>query len=68
MGIRPPSGDDGPRFENTYPYSRHEFSELVRIGILIGAWVCRLGRARIVVEPPAEVKPRGEIGPGAPAT
>ena len=44
-----------PTFEETY--QRHEFSELVRLGIQVGAWLLRmlrLARARHPTRPSAD--------------
>jgi hypothetical protein len=59
------SEDKRPTFEETYP--RYEFSELVRIGLLIGDWIARLRRPRAVATPTTAEPARG-TGPTAPAT
>ena len=36
--------DHPPTFEDTYP--KHEFSVLVRLGVLLGGWIGRRRRVR----------------------
>lgn len=60
------SRDRSPTFEETYP--RYEFSELVRIGILIGASVSGLSRPGRIGAWRAWAALRREKRPAAPAS
>jgi hypothetical protein len=50
--------DARPTFEETYP--KHEFSELVRLGLAMAAWLSRM-RLRAKAPPPAPVA-ENEVG------
>jgi hypothetical protein len=59
------SEEKHPTFEETYP--RYEFSELVRIGLALAAWIARRRRPGPVIMPSTVEQSRG-TGPTAPAT
>ena len=50
--------DDPPTFEKTYP--KYEFSELVRVGIVVSAWIVRLFRRATAHRPDALPTPAAE--------
>lgn len=52
--------DDPPTFEKTYP--RYEFSELVRIGIAIAAFIVWMLRRAKAPRPDALVTPSDDHG------
>jgi hypothetical protein len=50
--------DDHQTFEETYP--KYEFSELVRVGITVSAWIVRMFRRAIAHRPDALPTPAAE--------
>jgi hypothetical protein len=50
--------DDRQTFEETYP--KYEFSELVRVGIVVSSWIVRLFRRATAHRPDALPGPAAE--------
>ena len=61
--------DKRPTFDEVFErtYQRHEFAEIVRIGLAIGDWIAGLRQSRAVARP-AKAEPRPDGRPAAPAT